>query len=142
MTYHSKNPFHLEGASGVICVPLPLNLVYAFVAQFFRQEEHMPNIKTGDFPSTFSDDKRLWAAVLVRGVYDLNAPSAQEQEREQAYHWIFDEHDRDDIGSFNWICYTLGILPEAFRNQIVAYYANHIDLRRAHARGVKKDGAE
>jgi hypothetical protein len=70
------------------------------------------------------DERRLWAAVLLRAIEDLAGhctPASRAQREHLRYHadlWI--ASDRRDVGSFLWICDELAIKPACIRRHVRA----------------------
>ena len=71
--------------------------------------------------------KKLWAAVMGRAVDDLKkkkTPGAikdQRISRDSAIHW-FKNRQRDDVGSFIWVCRVLDIDPDYARAVVLNRY--------------------
>jgi len=56
-----------------------------------------------------SPEQRLWGEVLKQAVEDLR----RKEHREDAIKWLLS--NRDAPCSFRWVCFELGLNPEAFK---------------------------
>lgn len=61
------------------------------------------------------EEKKLWEHVLLRALRDLR--SSAPRIRSEAREWI--ESERDTVGSFLWVCATIGIDPTDFRRRVL-----------------------
>ncbi len=66
---------------------------------------------------------RLFAAKMLRHVTDLylfyrSGCKRYAVEGRDAYEWIFDSENKDEVASFEWICEILRLNPRAVRDKI------------------------
>ena len=63
--------------------------------------------------------KRLWHAVLDRAIRDMVDPRTRFRDREEALEWF--ESERQEVGSFLWVCNILGFNPGTVRTRLTTY---------------------
>jgi hypothetical protein len=63
--------------------------------------------------------KRLWHAVLDRAIRDLVDPRTKFKDREEAREWF--QSERQEVGSFLWVCNILGFNPGTVRTRLTTY---------------------
>ena len=78
-----------------------------------------------------SGEKDLWAAVLDRAIEDLRS----DKEHHSAMYWIGNRKNTG-VGSFLWVCDTLGFDADKTRDKILYNNRIHSD-RQQKAAGVR-----
>lgn len=85
--------------------------------------------------SLWGEEKNLWASMLIQAIQDIQKRrsfykeefdkdtkkhniATRENAKETAEAWVND--DREDVGSFIWVCWTLGLEPKRTRKAINA----------------------
>jgi hypothetical protein len=71
-----------------------------------------------DVPSNLGAHGRLWLAVIQQAITDYENEGTKPGDallRSRAHHWF--HSDRDDVGSFRWICSLFGLSQDkAFKH--------------------------
>jgi hypothetical protein len=62
---------------------------------------------------------RLWHAVLDRAIRDMVDPRTKFKDREEARQWF--QSERQEVGSFLWVCNILGFNPGTVRSRLTTY---------------------
>ncbi|MEO5363546.1 MAG: hypothetical protein H7838_07980 [Magnetococcus sp. DMHC-8] len=77
-------------------------------------------------------EEKLWSAVLKQAIVDLEDPL----HRGKALGWI--KSKSDEIGSFQWVCFTLDKEPLRMRERIFARYKAVRQMARMQQRAPRR----